>query len=190
MSGSSLSTNTLQQALALNAAAWERIVRLYQPLLYGRCRRSGLDPDDAADVVQDAILSAFKSVGTFRLDGTTRFRSWLLGITNNKLKDHWERIGRQPQAEGGSEAQRRIDQAADSSDGPDDEVERARLLGRALELIQGQFEPRTWEAFVRFQSKQQTAAEIAAELGMTANAVHVAASRVRKRLREEFAELL
>jgi RNA polymerase sigma-70 factor (ECF subfamily) len=179
--------------LALEDAAWQRVVHLYQPLLYGRCRRKGLSPDDAADVVQEVILAAFKSVDGFRHEPKSSFRAWLLGIAANKLKDHWERKGRNPQAEGGSDAGRRLAEVPgvdDSSKDRDDAAEKAGLLRRALELLQQDFEERTWKAFWRFDVDQRTAAEIAAEIGMTPNAVHVAACRVRKRLREEFSDLL
>jgi RNA polymerase sigma-70 factor (ECF subfamily) len=195
MSESSLSSSLLQRVVALDPQAWQRLFQLHGPLVYSRCRSCGLQPDDAADLVQEVFLAAMKSIPSFGPDRpNSSFRRWLWGITRNKLKDHWEARGRNPQAEGGSDAQRRIDELAGEGDEPSTGTEhageQAGLMRRALELIRVDFQERTWKAFWRFEIDGQPAAEVGSELGMTANAVHVAASRVRRRLREEFAELL
>jgi RNA polymerase sigma-70 factor (ECF subfamily) len=196
MSGSSLPSSTLQRATTLDAEAWKRVHALYFPLLYGRCRRNGLEQKDAEDVVQSVFLAAIKSIASFHRDGPTScFRAWLLGITNNKLKDYWETRAKNPPAEGGSLARERLDQLAAPSDASsvnDDAEVRARLIQRALELIKDKLkcEDRTWTAFLRFDIEGKPAAEIASELGISANAVHIAACRIRKRLRKELADLL
>jgi RNA polymerase sigma-70 factor, ECF subfamily len=195
MSESSLSTSTLARAVAGERTAWKRLFDLYWPLLYARCRRSGLQDQDAADVAQEVLLAALKSVGNFRRENTqSSFCGWLLGITAYKLKDYWDRKAKNPQGEGGSEAQRWIDQLAGAGDESSTTAavaeEKTALLRRALQLIQGNHEERTWKAFWRFEIDGQPAAAVAGELGMTPNAVHVAVCRVKKQLREEFADLL
>jgi RNA polymerase sigma-70 factor (ECF subfamily) len=180
--------------MALDADAWKRVHALYFPLLYGRCRRLGLDEKDAEDVVQEVFLGAIKSIGNFRRDGPTScFRAWLLGVANNKLKDYREHRAKHPPAEGGSAAREKFDQVAAPSDGlsvDDDAAAKAGLVQRALELIKEKFkgEDGTWTAFWRFEIEGKPAAEIAKELGKTPGAVHVAVCRVRKLLRE-YAEL-
>ena len=59
-----------------------------------------------------------------------------------------------------------------------------------MELLQAEFEPRTWQAFWKIVVEEKAPADVAAELGMSKGAVYVAKSRVLKRLREEFAGLL
>jgi DNA-directed RNA polymerase specialized sigma24 family protein len=60
------------------------------------------------------------------------------------------------------------------------------LLGRRLlELIRGEFEPRTWAAFWGVAAEGRSAKDVAKELGMRDGAVYTAKSRVLKRLREE-----
>jgi RNA polymerase sigma-70 factor (ECF subfamily) len=56
---------------------------------------------------------------------------------------------------------------------------------RLLELIEPEFSATTWQAFRRVVLEGAKAAEVAAELGITANAVWIAKSRVLARLREE-----
>jgi RNA polymerase sigma-70 factor (ECF subfamily) len=59
-----------------------------------------------------------------------------------------------------------------------------------LELIQTEFEDRTWKAFWQVAVEGRPPAEVAAELGMTVGAVYIAKSRVLKRLRQEFADIM
>ena len=60
-----------------------------------------------------------------------------------------------------------------------------QLRLRAVELIRGEFEERTWQAFWRVAVEGQAAKDVAKDLGVTASAVRLAKSRVLRRLREE-----
>jgi RNA polymerase sigma-70 factor (ECF subfamily) len=57
-------------------------------------------------------------------------------------------------------------------------------------LIRGDFEDRTWQAFHRAAVEGQPAAALAAELGMSVDAVYQAKARVLRRLREELGNLI
>src|SRR5262245_66641611 len=46
--------------------AWDRLARLYGPLVYAWCRRAGLQPADAADVLQEAFVTVSARVGDLR----------------------------------------------------------------------------------------------------------------------------
>jgi RNA polymerase sigma-70 factor (ECF subfamily) len=52
-------------------------------------------------------------------------------------------------------------------------------------LVRGNFEDTTWRAFWLTVVEEQTAADAAAQLGLSAGAVRIAKSRVLKRLRQE-----
>jgi RNA polymerase sigma-70 factor (ECF subfamily) len=56
--------------------------------------------------------------------------------------------------------------------------------------MQAEFQPVTWQACWQFVLLDRPATEVAAELGITVNAVYLAKSRVLRRLREELAGLL
>lgn len=79
----------------------------------------------------------------------------------------------------------------DENDDANEESERLLLYRRALEIIRGDFEERTWAAFVRMTTiKGMTSREVGEELGMSPDAVRKAKSKVLKRLREEFGDVL
>jgi RNA polymerase sigma-70 factor (ECF subfamily) len=66
----------------------------------------------------------------------------------------------------------------------DDEF-RAHLARRALQVMQTDFQPTTWKACWECAALGRPAAEVAAELGLSVNAVYAACFRVLGRLRQE-----
>ncbi len=52
------------------------------------------------------------------------------------------------------------------------------------------FDPKTWQAFLRVTLESEGADKVAADLGMSMNAVFIAKSRVLKRLRQQAHQLV
>jgi RNA polymerase sigma-70 factor (ECF subfamily) len=172
--------------------AWERLIRLYGPVIYAWCKRRGLQPDDAEDVTQEVFRVVLLRITDFRREqpGST-FRGWLWTITRNKLGDYLRRCQKHPQPAGGSEARDRLEQfpAEPRPKDEDPETGAERLLyQRALDLIRSEFEPTSWDAFWRVVVGGQRPADVAPALGLSLNAVYLAKSRVLRRLREELGE--
>ena len=67
---------------------------------------------------------------------------------------------------------------------------RQHLVGRALELMQSEFEPATWRACWEVVVAERSASAVAAELGISVDSVYAAKSRVLRRLRKELEGLL
>ena len=195
--GSSRVTSmTLMRRLRSNEAqAWDRLVELYGPLVNFWCVRWGASREDCEDVVQEVFRVVSGALDQFRDDhpGAT-FRGWLRGVTRNQLLMHARRKQRHPQAEGGTDAFMRIQNLSDNVPGEPEEddpaVELNALYFRALKLVRGEFEDRTWQAFWRYVVDGQTPAMIAAETGVSPAAVRKAKSRVLRRLKEEVGELI
>jgi len=193
-SSAATSRSLLDRVKADEAAAWDRLIGLYAPLVYRWCRRFGLPEQATADVFQEVFQAVSTHIGSFRKEkeGDT-FRGWLRTITDNKVRDHFRKVGREPTGEGGTEAQRRLaDLPADSSieiDDPMDERAERGLFRDALDLIRSEFETRTWQAFWLTTVEGLAAKDVGAELDMSPGAVRVAKSRVLRRLREELGEL-
>jgi RNA polymerase sigma-70 factor (ECF subfamily) len=188
--GESTSRSLIRRAAANDPAAWQRLSQVYGPLVYQWCRHCGLQPDDAADVVQEVFRALARSLGTFRSNQSgDSFRAWLWTITRNKLRDHHRSRQRRPQAIGGSTARHEIEQLPDQAPEESDDANRrqvhSELAQRALNLMQHDFEERTWQAFWKTAVEQKTAPQAAEELGTTVAAVYMAKSRVLRRLREE-----
>ena len=170
-------------------AAWQQFVELYGSLVYGFVRQRGLQDADAADLTQEVFLAVAQAAGRWQYDprkGT--FRGWLYGITRNKLATFLQRRQSQPVGSGDSNAQRRLNE--EPSPGPDPEAAweqefQQQLFRLAAAQVRDAFAPTTWQAFWRTAVEGQSAAGVAAELGLSVGAVYVARSRVLARLIEQ-----
>jgi len=74
----------IQRVLGGDADAFRLIVQRYGGRLRGFCLARLGDPDEADDAVQDVLLRAFRSLGTFRLGSS--FASWLFAIAANRVR--------------------------------------------------------------------------------------------------------
>jgi RNA polymerase sigma-70 factor (ECF subfamily) len=76
-------------------AAFEELVRTYTPRLLGLARRIVGNDEDARDVLQDALLSAFRSIDRFQ--GDARLGTWLHRIVVNTALMRLRRRRRKPE---------------------------------------------------------------------------------------------
>ncbi|MFT3708129.1 MAG: RNA polymerase sigma factor [Archangium sp.] len=70
----------------MDAANFEHEVQQCRPQLEALARRMVGHPEDARDVVQDALLKATKSLHSFR--GGSSIRTWLYAVTTRTAIDH------------------------------------------------------------------------------------------------------
>lgn len=180
------SCSLLSRARLQDDDAWRRLVELYSPLVFHWCRQSGFDSHSAADILQETFQSVYKSLGTFDRVREGSFRSWLWTIVRNKLRDAARKAD--PTGEGGSSAQQRWQELAEPSDGSST-VHDHGFLHRALETVRGDFQEKSWQAFLAVVIEQRPAREVAAELGLSLGAVYQARARVLRRLNEELGDL-
>ena len=186
----STSKSLLERAKGNDPAAWQRLTKIYGPDIYRWARQSGMQGSDARDVVQEVFRAVARSIGTFRKENPgDAFRGWLWTIARNKVCDHFQKRATRPEAEGGTEAHRKLqelpDEMPDSSDEPASRKISGTLAGRAIALMQTDFEEKTWQAFWKTAVDHRPPADVAADLGISVAAVYKAKSRVLRRLRQE-----
>lgn len=75
-------------------AAFEELIARHQLKVYHLALRLTGDPEDAADMAQEALLKAFLSLPSFR--GDSSFGTWLHRITTNVCLDEYRRRQRRP----------------------------------------------------------------------------------------------
>ena len=178
-----------------DAEAWDRLVRLYTPLVYTWCRQHRLPPEDASDVLQEVFRAVHRTVAKFRREKKgDSFRGWLWTITRNKVRDHFRALANRPNPAGGTDAQMRFAELPEEE--PPTDVSLAAADGQgspfygAVELVRAEFEDRTWQAFWQVTVEEKTTADVAEALGISVNAVRLAKSRVLRRLRTELEGLI
>jgi RNA polymerase sigma factor (sigma-70 family) len=159
------------------------LVRRYESRVYNLSFRMLGDADSAADAAQDAFLSAFRSLRSFR-GGS--FRSWLLRIATNACYDALRARKRRPavsldmELEEGDESPLQI---PDGSEGPDDAVLR-RELATAIQTGLGYLPEDQRLAVVLSDIQGMAYEEIAQITGANIGTVKSRLSRGRARLRE------
>lgn len=179
---------------ASDAEAWERLVRVYRPVIRRWLDRLGLPPQDADDLVQDVLAVLVRRIGEFHREPRIgAFRAWLRTITVNCVREAWRRRKKQPRGTGKSDVAQLLGQLEDPDSGLsrdwDEEHDRV-VMQQLLEEVRPDFAASTWLAFHRVAIENRSPRQVALELGISENAVFIAKSRVLARLRREGAKLI
>jgi RNA polymerase sigma-70 factor, ECF subfamily len=167
--------------------AWTRFIDLYTPFLYYWAGRMGFDGQDRADLAQDVFVILVQKLATFdRRKGS--FRTWLRTVAVHRWRDVLRKRAAVPPNAGGAAL---ADAAVpDGAEAVWEAEYRQHLFARAIQLMQSDFEEKTWKACSALVVEGKSGAETAAELGMTIDAVFAAKSRVLRRLRQELDGLM
>lgn len=168
---------------------WNRLVEIYTPLVRGWLKRHRMVLADSDDLVQDVLTVVVRRLPEFEHNQRVgAFRNWLRTITANCLRDFWRSRKNRPAGTGDSEFNAFLQELEDPNSGLSqawNEEHDLHVTRQLLEMLRPSFEEKTWQAFQRFALDDLPAAEVAAELGITTNAVFIAKSRVLSRLRQE-----
>jgi RNA polymerase sigma factor (sigma-70 family) len=146
---------------------------------YNLARWLSRSPADADDIVQDALLRAFRGFDSFRGDNA---RPWLLAIVRNCWRDSaaWNhRRGHAPLP--------REDHGALAFEGPDPEAEAVRASeGRRLEAAIGELPPEFREALILREMEDMSYREIAQATGAPIGTVMSRLARARVLLKQRW----
>ena len=174
--------------------AFNILVLNYQDMLFNTALRILSDEEKAADAAQDAFISAFRSISTFR-GGS--FKAWLLRTVTNVCYDELRRKKRRPtiplevETEDGDEMETPR-WLADPNLSPEQEAEANELehaIQHCLDALPTEF--RTVVVLADIQGLDYT--EVAASARVPLGTIKSRLARARLRLREclqGFAELL
>ena len=173
---------------------WRRLHDIYEPWILGWLARVPELGSESHDVAQEVLMVVVKELPNFRRQRDGSFRRWLGNVVVNRLRSHWKKRQRRPVVGLDGESQIAfVEQLADPASALSREWDRQHdqfVLDRLMATVRADFTKTTWEAFRRCALDGETAAAVAADLGITVNAVLTAKSRVLRRLREEAAGLI
>ncbi|HET9948248.1 MAG TPA: sigma-70 family RNA polymerase sigma factor [Longimicrobiales bacterium] len=171
----------VRDVLAGDRDAYRLLVRRYADVLHGHALRMSGSADEAADLVQRALVKGFRKLHTCR--DPERVGAWLFRILANLCKDHVRSARRRevPVAALADALRARTD--------PDREVEGAEIRRRihgALDALT----PEQREAFVLKHVEGRSYEEIAAVMDLSVASLKMRVHRAREALRgllEEYA---
>jgi RNA polymerase sigma-70 factor (ECF subfamily) len=171
-----------------SAAAWKRLVDLHTPLIECWLRHHGVPPSDVDDLVQEVMVVLVRDLPGFQHNQQPgAFRCWLRTIVVHRVRGFWRSRQTSAQAAASDAGSAFLENIADPASDPDRRWEQEHdqfLIRRALELMQPELTASTWQAFRRQVLEEAKPATVAAELGLSVNAVVLAKFRVMRRLRE------
>jgi RNA polymerase sigma-70 factor (ECF subfamily) len=177
---------------APDTQSWQRLLQIYEPFI----RRFLCDTalrEDRDDLIQDVLGVLVQELPRFQRERVGSFRNWLRTVTVNRANEWWRKQKGRPAAAGGSDAALHFAQLEDPSSALSKQWETEHdqhVARRLLELVQRDFTPPVWSAFRRQVLDGAAAADVAAELNTSVNAILLAKSRVMKRIRDESAGLI
>jgi RNA polymerase sigma-70 factor (ECF subfamily) len=151
--------------------AFEELFYRHHRQLYRLARVTSRNPEDAADALQDAMLSAHRSAGSFRHDAAVS--SWLYRIVVNACLDRLRRNKTHPTTS--------LDEDIGYVRDPTPRIDTAILVHRALMRLP--VEQRA--AVVAVDMQGYSVAETARLLGVAEGTVKSRCSRARARLAAE-----
>ena len=111
----------------------------------------------------------------------------------NKIRDHFRSKQRVEEAAGGTNGLTLLCNLEAKPPSADSESGRSELAGlrqRALAQVRQSIASRIWNAFYRTAIEGDSPGDVAEDLDMSVWAVYKARSRVLKKLRDEFADLV
>jgi RNA polymerase sigma factor (sigma-70 family) len=175
---------------AADDAAWKVFVDTYTPLVYGYCRRSGLQDADAADVAQEVLAQVSRSIRNFEYRPERgKFRAWLGTATRNAVSRFWKKRDRPDRAAGGSDPAAALAAAQAPAENWDGQFN-GHLCRSALARIRGEFDDETWHVFERVWLDDHKPGDVAVEMGRKPQWVYKSKFRVLQRFKEEVAYLV
>ena len=183
-------TTLIRDAKHGDLDAFNHLVLEYQDMLYNTAYRVLGDPALAADATQEAFISAFKKLKSYR-GGS--FKAWLLRIVTNACYDELRRQKRRPQTplepltdEGEEmETPRWI---ADPSASPEEQLETAEL-DRAIQNCIENLPPDFRTVIVLTEIQGLDYKEAASALKTPLGTIKSRLARARSRLRDCLAQI-
>lgn len=166
-----------------NLDAFNELALAYQNRLYNLAYRVLGDPAAASDATQEALIAAYRKLGTYR-GGS--FASWLLRIVSNRCYDELRRQKRRPQMsfeDFGDVDEDAIPVLVDGADLPEEHLQRQQLT-HCLQAGMASLPPDQRLVLVLSDVEGMAYAEIAATVDVPVGTVKSRLARARARMRD------
>jgi RNA polymerase sigma-70 factor (ECF subfamily) len=166
------------------------LIRPYERVVYMTAISILRDAAEAEDAAQEAMLKAYRGLGSFR--GDAKFSTWLTSIALNEARSRLRKSSR-VKVESLDNADQQEDYTpflvADWREIPSETLEREELAKHIERAIEG-LPPSYREVFLLRDKEEMSIEEIAQALGVKGNLVKVRLFRARMMLQKQLAPYL
>lgn len=174
----------VQAARSGDQGAFETLVKANQAMAYQLAYRMTGNPEDAADLTQEAFLNAWRGLSAF--DGRSSFSTWLYRLTSNACIDFLRREKRRSTLSLTLEADEEESRQTEVSDerwSPEALLDRQESL-QAVRRALGQLSDEHREVLLLRELEGLSYREIAQALGLEEGTVKSRIARARLALRD------
>ncbi len=178
-------TELVTRSLAQDHEAFGHLVDRYATPIVNLAYRMVGNRAEAEDLAQEAFLSAFKALATFRAD--SKFSTWLYRIASNKCMD-WLRVKRPGQGQFDVDADEHLDFHLAEERTPEDLLSQQQVA-QELDLAIQRLSPLYREAFILKHVEGLSYEEMADILGVNGDTLKMRVYKGRVQLSRELAAL-
>lgn len=171
----------VEAVLAGRSELYRVLVRRYQDVMYRHALRMVGDGDEAADIVQKALVKGFRKLDACQ--DPAKVGGWLFRIGANMCKDYLKSRRRQDVSLEDAGIQ------MDVNGGPVEEMERTEMR-RTLEAAIGELTPGLQEAFVMKHLEGCSYEHMSDVMGVSISALKMRVHRAREELQEKLSSLV
>ena len=178
----------LTKLIENNQQVWQDFNLLYKPLIANWLKSYSLQAADVKDITQEIMLYLVENINSFEHNGQTgAFRNWLRAVTLNICRNYLRKIKPNFQ-QSLTNLTLLLEQLEDPHSNQsyllnlDDERMVVKIL---LENLDKHFQAETIEIFKLYVIEEMPAGDVAATMNVSIASVHVAKSRVLRRLRQD-----
>ena len=174
--------------------SWKVFFDTYWKLIYNAAIKAGLTDAEAQDVVQETVISVFKSIPDFQYKAAGgSFKSWLLQLTAWRIGDQFRNRQRNIKAAkrlAGSTARTATvdgvpDPASSGLEAIWDEEWEQNLLNAAMDRVKRAVDPKQYQIFDLYVFKNWPARKVASTLKVNLGRVYLAKHRIGTMIKKE-----
>lgn len=183
-------------------AAWHEFYQFYQKFIYSLAIRASLTEQEAADIVQETMVSVHRYIAQFKVDpDRATFRTWLRKIVSSRIADKKRKLQRDPlahvQISNGDQNSNRtatIDRVPDETEGGIEQLFDRQLqqsaLDEAQQRVRGKAKMEHYQVYDLYEIEQMSARDVAKTLGIGEALVRLRAFRVKMAVAREAKRIL
>ena len=177
--------------------SWKVFFDTYWKLIYNAAVKAGLSDAEAQDVVQETVISVFKTIPDFQYKASGgSFKSWLLKLTAWRVGDQFRNRQRHIQAKrsaGSTVRTATVDGVPDPA-GPEleaiwDEEWEQNLMHAATDRVKRAVDPKQYQVFYLYVLKNWPARKVASTLKVNLGRVYLAKHRIEALIKKELKRL-
>ena len=175
--------------------SWYEFFHTYWKFIYGMGIRSGLNPVEAQEVVQETIIGVAKHMPDFKYDRAKgSFKGWLFQQTKWRIQDQFRKRQRDavfvsPENDGNSTSGIESIPTPDKNEALWEDEWQKNLIEAAVQRVKEKVKPKHYQIFDLYVLKKWPMSKVTSMLGVNIGQVYLAKHRIAVLIKKEIKTL-